>query len=289
MLVGLCNLDLHATVAGTWLLPLAMALAVLAAAEMLYLLAGRDIRPNAFLLGGGSLLIVASNAPLQFWPAQFAHCPLGVWGWPGLTFTLLSLGAFLDELRVYRAPGQSVIRLAATILSLFYVGILLSFVVQLRLRGTAPGAGGGVSATGIVALASLVAAVKLCDTGAYTFGRLFGRHKMAPILSPGKTLEGAVGGILLAVLGTWALFAYFEPWLSGGSEHTPWWGAMLYGLIVGLAGMFGDLAESLLKRDTGRKDSSTWLPGFGGVLDLLDSIIFAAPVAYLCWIAGLVH
>jgi phosphatidate cytidylyltransferase len=68
----------------------------------------------------------------------------------------------------------------------------------------------------------------------------------------------------------------------------PAWGWLAYGLIVGVAGMLGDLAESLIKRDLGRKDSSDWMPGFGGVLDVLDSILFAAPVAYLCWALGLV-
>ena len=69
----------------------------------------------------------------------------------------------------------------------------------------------------------------------------------------------------------------------------PWWGSVLYGLILALAGMLGDLAESLLKRDVGRKDSSRWLPGLGGVLDILDSLLLAAPPAYLCWVAELVH
>jgi phosphatidate cytidylyltransferase len=64
----------------------------------------------------------------------------------------------------------------------------------------------------------------------------------------------------------------------------PWWGWIAFGVIVGIAGMIGDLAESLFKRDMGRKDSSNWLPGFGGVLDIVDSLLIAAPVAYLCWI-----
>ena len=67
------------------------------------------------------------------------------------------------------------------------------------------------------------------------------------------------------------------------------WRWIVFGLAVGAAGLLGDLAESLLKRDAGRKDSSPWMPGFGGVLDLLDSILFAAPVAYLCWATGLVN
>ena len=69
---------------------------------------------------------------------------------------------------------------------------------------------------------------------------------------------------------------------------SPWWGWIAFGLLVGGAGMVGDLAESLLKRDVGRKDSSTWMPGFGGVLDVLDSLLLSAPVAWACWAFGLV-
>ena len=72
------------------------------------------------------------------------------------------------------------------------------------------------------------------------------------------------------------------------SDEPAWWGWVVFGLLVGGAGMIGDLAESLLKRDVGRKDSSDWLPGFGGVLDIIDSLLLSAPVAWFCWIAGIV-
>ena len=137
-----------------------------------------------------------------------------------------------------------------------------------------------------IALAALVIVVKMGDIGAYTVGRLFGRHKMAPVLSPGKTWEGArrrtgvcldrrLGGVSFAARqdGTYAGPSLVE---LAAVRHC-WWA---------LTGILGDLAESLFKRDVGRKDSSTWLPGFGGILDVLDSILFAAPVAYVCWYAG---
>jgi phosphatidate cytidylyltransferase len=105
---------------------------------------------------------------------------------------------------------------------------------------------------------------------------------MAPVLSPGKTIEGALGGIAFACLGSWLALDVLFPAMTGGDELPPrlW---LAYGAVIGLCGMAGDLAESLLKRDVGRKDSSDWLPGFGGVLDLLDSVLFAAPVAYVWW------
>jgi phosphatidate cytidylyltransferase len=122
------------------------------------------------------------------------------------------------------------------------------------------------------------------DIGAYTVGRLIGRHKMSPAISPGKTIEGGLGALVFACAGAWASFRWLLP------PATPWvadWGWLVFGLLMGIGGMVGDLAESLLKRDAGVKDSSTWMPGFGGVLDLLDSLLLTAPLAWLCWINGI--
>jgi phosphatidate cytidylyltransferase len=126
---------------------------------------------------------------------------------------------------------------------------------------------------GAVALALAIFVPKMCDTGAYFTGRLFGRHKMAPVLSPKKTWEGAAGGIGLAVVTAVAL-DQLGPSLSGIAAEVG------FGVTVGAMGMLGDLAESLIKRDCQRKDASQIMPGFGGVLDVVDSIVFAAPVAY---------
>jgi phosphatidate cytidylyltransferase len=86
-----------------------------------------------------------------------------------------------------------------------------------------------------------------------------------------------------------ACFRFAGPAMVGtGFIQPPLWASLLYGLILALAGMIGDLAESMLKRDMERKDSSTWLPGLGGVLDILDAVLVAGPVSYVCWVAGLV-
>ena len=156
-----------------------------------------------------------------------------------------------------------------------YVGGLLSFAVQLRVVGS--------ENVGLWALVSLIAVVKMNDIGAYTVGRIFGRHKLAPKLSPGKTWEGVAGGVLFASGTAYFIFA----WLVPVAEGSPSWGWLAYGILLAAVGTVGDLAESLLKREAGRKDSSTWMPGFGGVMDLLDSLLAAAPVAYGCWVAGL--
>jgi phosphatidate cytidylyltransferase len=179
-------------------------------------------------------------------------------------------------MRHYTKPGGTVGGIAATCFAVVYVGLMFAFLVQLRL------------ARGMGALATLLIVVKMSDIGAYTVGRLIGRHKMAPRLSPGKTIEGACGALAFALLASWAAFHWLVPALQlHWQRPCPWWGWVAFGILIGAAGMLGDLAESLIKRDVGRKDSSTWLPGFGGVLDMVDSVLLAAPVAWFWWrVAG---
>jgi phosphatidate cytidylyltransferase len=184
------------------------------------------------------------------------------------------------------AHGKHLTQLAASAFSVLYVGGLLGFLIQLRLLPV----GGDVSRGGMVAMLSMILVVKATDIGAFTAGHLWGRHKLAPKLSPGKTWEGVIGGLALAVLWAWLSLGPIAGRMGIESKltGTSWIVATIgYGLVVGVAGIFGDLAESLLKRDAGVKDSSSWLPGFGGVLDLLDSLLVAAPVAYWFWVSGL--
>jgi phosphatidate cytidylyltransferase len=116
-------------------------------------------------------------------------------------------------------------------------------------------------------------AVVLSDTGGYAAGVFLGRHKMAPRISPGKTWEGFAGSICASALGS-GLLLYF---LLGIPSY---WG-LVFGAVVSVVAVAGDLAESMLKRDLGVKDMSNLLPGHGGVMDRLDSILFAVPTAYL--------
>ena len=127
-----------------------------------------------------------------------------------------------------------------------------------------------------------MATAKGSDIGAYTMGRIAGRNKLWPRLSPNKTIEGAIGGLAFGVLASLivssvARFALRAPCLG-------WLESIAFGLVVAPAAQLGDLMESMIKRDCAVKDASSAVPGFGGVLDVLDSLLFAAPVAYGFWI-----
>lgn len=291
ILLGLLHLDFHHAprgASGAWLVPLGILFTVLGVAEVLDLLSTQGLRPVWWsTLSGSVLVFVGACAPVA-WPLLLgrtypADCPLGKLGW-ALAGLAVGVGlAFVGEMRRYREPGGVIIHVALSVFVIAYVGLLMSFVVLLRLFHD--------HAWGMVALISVVLVVKMADTGAYATGRLFGKRKLAPRISPGKTVEGLVGGFLAASLAA-LLFAWFlVPRLVGAeaaANSGPWWGWLIYALLLTLVGLIGDLAESLLKRDMGRKDSSRWLPGLGGVLDILDSILFAAPIAHLCWSAGLI-
>jgi phosphatidate cytidylyltransferase len=125
-------------------------------------------------------------------------------------------------------------------------------------------------------LVAMLASIWICDSAAFTVGRKMGRHKIAERVSPNKTWEGGIAG-LVAAIAVWLLARIY----IGGLEEVSLSTALAMGIIVGVLGQIGDFAESMLKRDAGVKDSSTLIPGHGGVLDRLDSILFVAPLAYL--------
>ena len=129
--------------------------------------------------------------------------------------------------------------------------------------------------TGFYAVLTVLIAVWASDSGAYLFGMKFGRHKLIPSVSPKKSVEGAVGGVITASL----VLAMVAPQLEMARMS-----AFILGMILSVAGQFGDLAESALKRWGNSKDSGIFLPGHGGVLDRVDSLLFALPVAYIFFI-----
>lgn len=284
LLVGLFTLDARAGATAPYLLGLCLFLGVRSAWELVQLLRTRAFQPSLPLVTICTVAIIAANwlqplthageGAVPHAPQSLAHAfALG----PAMLMLALSIVALLvRSAATYRAPGTSMETLGAELLVLCYVGVLTSVTAQLRWVAGAD--------AGYLALGSLVVCTKSGDTMAYTFGRLFGRRKMAPLLSPGKTWAGAAGALVGGALGAWAWLHFGTAWLA--PHRTPcaahW--ALLFGVVMGLAGMIGDLCESLIKRDLGRKDSAPLLPGFGGLLDLLDSVIFAGPVAYVLWL-----
>jgi phosphatidate cytidylyltransferase len=174
-----------------------------------------------------------------------------------------------------RAPSEGPLAaVAITMFGVLYCGATLSFAYALRHHRWIVDAAGGTA----LVLYPIVL-TWLTDTGAYFVGRALGKRKLMPSVSPGKTVAGAVGGLVVAVA---ASVAWNSLVLRPAAQLalTPL-AALTLGLVVGVAVQIGDLAESLLKREAGVKDSSTLLPGHGGILDRLDSIYFALPVGYL--------
>jgi phosphatidate cytidylyltransferase len=220
--------------------------------------------PPAWLALGGVLAVLLANWPGHVWGGD-------PWQWLLGTFAAVVLAAFLREMAVFREAGGVVVRAALAVWMVAYLGLLPSFLAQLR---WAPGGEGGQD-RGIGAVALAISIPKCCDIGAYFTGRLLGRHPMAPVLSPKKTWEGLAGGLALSA----GVAVALNRLLLGGMLSDL--RAAAFGLTVGGAGALGDLAESLIKRDCRKKDASQAVPGFGGVLDVIDAVVFAAPVAYL--------
>lgn len=173
-----------------------------------------------------------------------------------------------------RGPsGKPLSAVAITIFGVTYAG-LFSYVYALRYHDYAVGAGAG---TILVALPILL--TWATDVGGYVFGRAFGKRKLMPAVSPGKTVEGAVGGLGLTIV-LCLLYVRFVmmPYAQLGLTIQ---GAVLFAIVISVAAQIGDLAESLLKREAGVKDSSRIIPGHGGILDRFDSLLFVMPVAFL--------
>jgi phosphatidate cytidylyltransferase len=284
-LVGLCWLDAVNPRPGAVLLALAAVLTALAGGEMQRIYAQRGVVLRSSSVYMGALLpVLVSGVPVVF-PKVMLNPTLGAFGWLafGLCFGLMA--AFAGEMRRYDAPGHSIVNVAHAALSVLYVGGLIGVLVQLRIVN-APGDVSGW--TGLYPLFATIVTVKLSDIGQYVVGRTLGKHKLAPLISPGKTWEGAVGGILLATLLAAMLIHLINGRVNGihPAAFVVIWG---FAITVAVAGLIGDLAESLMKRDAGVKDSSDWMPGFGGVLDILDSVLFAGPVAYMWWVIGILR
>jgi phosphatidate cytidylyltransferase len=188
--------------------------------------------------------------------------------------------------------GQALASISGTFFGVFYVGWLLSHAVVLREfhRILASKYGEAVVAdmhpdVGGFYLFFVISVVVAGDAGAYFAGHAWGRRKLAPRISPGKTVEGALGGAAAGIVMALALKLGFDLAAPALSAHLGFWAAGLLGLVLAVVGLVGDLVESLLKRDAHVKDAGRSLPGMGGVLDRIDSNLLAIPVMYYLLLA----
>ncbi len=167
-----------------------------------------------------------------------------------------------------RSNTAGILAISTTLFGLMYVPWLLNFIQKINFFP---------HVQGNYYLLYFILITKFSDTGAYLVGSLIGRHKMIPRISPGKTWEGFVGAIVVSACASLAFaYCFKEKMLGMNYFH-----ASVLGIILGLCAVVGDLIESLFKREAGVKDSGSYFPGIGGILDVLDSLLFNAPIMYL--------
>ena len=196
-------------------------------------------------------------------------------GWIGAALTAAFCVLLIVEAVRYHEPGHSMESLGANLLTVFYAGGLMAVTAQMRWFPNPE--------AGYFVIASMIICVKCGDTFAYTFGRLWGKRKLAPKLSPGKTWMGLVGAVMGSTLGGWLWLTFGAALFAVKPVAASLWIVLGYSASLGIIGLVGDLCESLIKRDVQKKDSAVLMPGFGGLLDLLDSPLFTGPFALAWW------
>ena len=222
----------------------------------------------------GHGVILSASIPLFVYARQ-----LGFWV-PGVSIVMLLVLELLTVALWVRGPeGKPLEAVGITLLGAFYTGGMMSFAFALRYHPYAIGAAAG---TALVVLPFLL--TWGTDIGGYTFGRMIGGRKLMPSVSPGKTVAGAVGGLVMALL----IALLYERFVLRPQSQLGMLlqGVVLFAVLVSTAGQVGDLVESMLKREAGVKDSSNLIPGHGGMLDRIDSLLFTLPVSYalLSWL-----
>jgi phosphatidate cytidylyltransferase len=261
----------HATrgVGGIGLLILLVIILPLATTELTVLFAAERVRPYRTISALGSFALVCHAFLTQFPP--FKPIAASV-----LAFIVVFIPLLAALTRAWgKQTHEAITAMAGTVLATLYLGGLGWFLMAIRVKQAVDP--GGFKGTTAVILMILVS-VKFTDIGAYFGGRALGRHKLIPWLSPGKTWEGLAFGVLTA--GLVGLAFTFVRGMPDTYYRHPVKG-FCFGAILGGIGQLGDLLESLMKRDADVKDSGKLIPGFGGVLDVIDSPLLAAPFAYL--------
>ncbi|UCC22352.1 MAG: phosphatidate cytidylyltransferase [Planctomycetota bacterium] len=240
-------------VKGTLLCIFIAALMIPAQFELAKLAAAKGLRIFVPVTATASILF----ATIWYWPQVIESTP-------GLYLSLLSafsLMALLLYQYVHYGTSGVLANCGANYFSIIYLGLLSAFSLAIRID------------FGPWVLLMFVFVIKCSDIGAYAIGVLFGRHKFSPKVSPGKTWEGMAGAAAVAVI--------VAICFGVCCDIMVWWLAGIFGLCFAFVGQIGDLAESMIKRDAEQKDAASKVPGFGGILDIVDSPLLAGPLAYL--------
>jgi phosphatidate cytidylyltransferase len=243
--------------------------AALGAIEVCRMAQNRSVRPFIYLGAAAAMALVLHRT------AETVGHQTGFTSWGIIVAS--TLAALVAAIWLRGADGGPLAASGTTVFAALYTGGLMMYALELR---HFPGATTAWHGTALVFAPVLLTWTS--DTAAYFSGRALGRRKLIPSVSPGKTVEGAIGALvgtaLVAVLYTGVL-AHYDTFQFG----LGW--ALVLGILISVAAQVGDLVESLLKRDTGVKDSGALFPGHGGVLDRVDSLLFTLPLAYLFFLA----
>ena len=271
---------------GVWMLPLGGYLIFGSAIECVWMTRASSIGSIAqpALLGCAGVMIAACVPVL--WPLSGepypADCLLGHLGWPLAASAIALVASFVWMIPTY-VPGSGIFFravLAGWVAT--YFGGCFAFAIALRLTGE--------SLWGLYLLVGVIVVTKFSDAGAYFSGRAVGRRKLCVNVSPGKTVEGLLGGMLTAVIAAWIYFCVAAPLVFGAQYISASLLAVIaLGVLLTLAGVAGDLLESIFKREMGCKDSGRLLPGLGGLWDVTDSLLPAAVVGYLVVVSQLIQ
>ncbi len=191
-----------------------------------------------------------------------------------LPIFVLAVALIIFFINRFKQLNDALPNIAVEFFGVAYVAVPLSLMLGVLY----PVAHQGASQEGRIWLFYLIVVTKITDVGAYFVGRLWGKHKLSPQLSPKKTVEGAISGFLCAIAAS-VLMHYLGKQFAGDNFHLSFFESLWLGALLGTFGQIGDLAESLLKRDADVKDSNH-LPGLGGVLDMVDSLLVTTPIVY---------
>jgi phosphatidate cytidylyltransferase len=224
--------------------------------EYAQLVVAKGLKPNTRLM-----LVVAVCEVIAFFLATRDR------SFDLLPVIVLAVGVALFFLLHFQEASGALVHIALSFFGICYIAVPLSFLLGILYPSSGE--------EGRLWLIYLIVVTKITDVGGYFVGRLWGKHPLAPVLSPKKTVEGAIAGFFCAILASVVMHFF-----AVDGFHLSLFQALYLGALVGIFGQIGDLAESLLKRDASVKDSNR-LPGLGGVLDMVDSLLFTTPIVYL--------